>query len=318
MGMDKARVLDYLKRSPIDNIYPIFVPSIFRPNHYFYKTVVKNMPEHLRKRVYYVVRDGQYLEYKQAQPDVKFLPLPKNLPEGFGLDSTRMYIEEQARLMGYDKILDVDDDINTLTFVYDAGDTSRRLTKGDSKPRTANILSRLCQESDLVFDQDKRAVMGSPCRIFPSTAAKDYSNTRWIINGMSIPRQFMAKHVGRMGRAGIIRTGAYDKHCEDVGFAATCLERGGHLFRLPCFIYDVPSHEANPRTEAILHHAEPEELWQDGEKHLRESSIAEYLSYTSANSDRGNKPRPVGVNWKKWNRDKGWTTVTEEWENENT
>lgn len=311
--MDLQTSLEYLENANLNRIYPIFVPSIFRPGHYFYQHVVKRLP--VPRNVFYVVRENQYKEYKAAQPDVEFVVIKqKDQFPGYGLDTTRKLIEDTARSYGFQRIIDVDDDINFISFVYTAENTSRRLRKRDRERLIPNIFARMCEESRILFKKYPLLTYGSPCRIFPSTAEYGYSFVRSIVNGMSIPRQLMIQDVERMAKMGIHRDGSYDKHCEDIGFAATNLSKGAWLFRLPCFLYDVPSHEENPRTEAILHKAKPEELWQDGEFNLSRSAIANHIVRFSASSDRGNKPRPVSVNWKTWNKANGTETITEEWE----
>ena len=314
MNLEKS--IEFLESASLSHIYPIFVPSIFRPGHYTYQHIIKKLPEQVRKeKVFYVVREREYPAYKKAQPDVQFVVIrEKDQHPGYGLDSTRKLIEDTARDLGCKRIIDMDDDINFISFVYTAEETSRRLLKKDRERLLPYIFASMCEESRRLFDQYPMLTYGSPCRIFPSTAEYTYSLTRSVVNGMSIPRQLMIQDVRRMEQMGIHRNGDYDKHCEDIGFAAKNLEKGAWLFRLPCFLYDVPSHEENPRTETILHCAKPEELWRDGEYHLSQSAIANHIVRSSAKSDRGNRPRPVGVNWKTWNKSNGAHTIIEDWE----
>lgn len=313
--MDLSKTLEYLESVHTSNVYPIFVPSIFRPGHYFYQHVVKRLPDTVKATVFYVVRENEYKAYRAAQPDVEFVVLRnKDMFPGFGLDSTRKIIEDTAREYKFKRIIDIDDDINFISMAYTADSTTRRLRKAERERLIPNIFARMCMESNALFNKYPKLTYGSPCRVFPSTADHAYSKNKAIINGMSIPRQLMIQDVRRMAGLGIHRNGDYDKHCEDIGFAATNLAKGAWLFRLPCFLYDVPSHEENPRTESILHKAEPEELWQDGEYRLSKSAIADHLVHTSASSDRGKKPRPVGVNWNTWNKAHGTETITEEWQ----
>ena len=93
--MDIKQTLEYLESANPEHVYPIFVPSIFRPGHYFYQHVIKRMPTSVKNTTFYVVRENEYKAYKEAQPDVEFVIIRnKDIFPGFGLDSTRKIIED--------------------------------------------------------------------------------------------------------------------------------------------------------------------------------------------------------------------------------
>lgn len=175
---------------------------------------------------------------------MNFVVIPNSkIHPRFGTDSTRKFLFDHAVSMGYSKIIDVDDDIDYMTMAYNNPDThtSRRIRKSESVANTEHILSLSCKAANDHFKLHKDAMLGSFCRIFQGSCKEGYANLKSISYGMGIPRQFQLLNIERMKKAGAERTGLYDMQAEDIGLCAKVIEKGGSLFRLPCFLYTVPT-----------------------------------------------------------------------------
>lgn len=314
--MNREELISYLEGVDLGCAYPIFIPSVLRPAHYTYTNLVSLLPSCIRKKVFYVVRESEYKLYKRAQPDSQFIVIKnRDITPTFGTDSTRAILAEKAHELGFSKIIDMDDDISYLTMTYSNPETgtSRRLNKALRERYVGNMFALAAKVSNQWFKKDPKAVLGSFLRITPNTCAYDYSETKVASFAMGIPRQFQILHVKRAYSIGALRTGAYDMQAEDIAYCANVLEHGGTLFRLPCFVYDVPDELINKRTEVILHAAEGDEkfLCTETAKLLRKTIIGDHLLVTARFKD--GTPRYFTINWRTYNKRHGTSPVIERW-----
>ena len=308
--MNYKELTKRLDSTSLDRCYPICVPSVLRPNWFTYQNVVQNLGS-LQDRVFYFVREDQADQQSEQVSNIVVIP-NKIIHAGFGADSTRAFIQKWAHSQGVERYFDIDDDAAFISMTYGAGENTRRLKKADRAKYAANIMALASEISDEVFNAHKKAVLGSFSRITPATCQKDYHKSKYIINGMGIPRAFMMVDIKRVYDNSSQRTGRYDVHCEDIGFCSNLLEHGCELFKLPSFLVDFPPHENNPRTEVQIQHREAKDLWHDAELLLKDDYIGPWLSYTMSHHVDKIK-RPVGVNWHSYNRDHNQKTIVEEW-----
>ena len=141
--MTYDQVINMLESVDINTCYPLYVPSILRPASYLYKNVIQFLPEEYRKKkVYYITRDNWYKQYKEAQPDVNVVVIPKEYEyPGYGLDTTRKFIFDLAYSNGDECIFDWDDDLSFINIYYGAEQTSRLLRKADREKYAMQILT---------------------------------------------------------------------------------------------------------------------------------------------------------------------------------
>lgn len=313
--MDYTQVINKLELADQSSCFPLYVPSVLRPNHYLYRNIIQYLPEWYRKeKVIYLTRSEWYKRYKKAQPDIKVEVIPKSYEyDGYGTDTTRKCLFDLAYSNGHKFIFDWDDDIDTLTMAYAAQDTSRRLRKADQQKYAMQILSLISNVSYEYFEKYPDLCLGKIARITPSSCAKDYHKTKIVINKGGIPRASNIINVNRIKARGMERTGEFDLQMEDMGFSFQVISKGGWCFTLPSFLHTVPPIEENPRTEILLHGGEEKPLWKDGLTKLLKLKAGSYVTYTSANMRYFGMSRPVGINWNKWNVDHGIQPIIEEW-----
>ena len=306
-------VINKLESVDIDTCYPLYVPSILRPAHYLYRDIIQLLPnEYRKKKVYYITRDSWYKQYKEAQPDVNIVVIPKEYEyPGYGLDTTRKFIFDLAYSNGDKYIFDWDDDINNVAMIYSGGINSRKFKKADREKYAMQILTLASNISSQAFEKYPQLCLGQLGTITPSTCLQDYHKTKIIINKGSIPRRTNIINVFRMKSFGMERTGKWDKQSEDLGTTFMILNKGGWCFTIPNCVYSAPM-KNNPRTEPILH-GDENNLWDEAEKLLLADPVGEYLTYAKTESVCGGRRRPQGVNWNKWNKDHNLTSIIEEW-----
>lgn len=314
--MNYEQLIKKLLSVSTDCIYPIYVPSIYRPAHNTYKNIIQNLPKEVQSRVLFVVRENQLEQYMKAQPDSRFLVIKNStITPGFGLDSTHRVIVKHALKQGYDKIITMDDDLLFLSMVYqnESTHTTRRLNKEDRVMFAGSILALACTISNKWFDVRKDAVLGAFNRITPSTCSWEYGNVLLMSYKGTLPRQPKIINVARAQQIGAVRTGRYDLQAEDIGYCANVLEHGGSLFTLLPFLFDVPMEEDNKRTEVMLHKNRGDEkyLCKQAKSLLEETVIGDCLM-TTAKFDDGT-PRYFTINWKKYNKKYGTHPIVKEW-----
>lgn len=50
----------------LDAMYPIYIPSIYRPGYHTYTNIIQSLPKRIQSRVWFVVRENQLEQYKKA------------------------------------------------------------------------------------------------------------------------------------------------------------------------------------------------------------------------------------------------------------
>lgn len=317
--MNYKDTISLLNSVDMDFCYPIFVPSVLRPNHFLYRNVIQYLPKEFRKnKVFYVTREQFYKEYKEQQPDVNIVTLPRDLGNNYGLDTTRKFIHEYALDLGFDKIFDWDDDISSISMVYGAEKNTRKLRKLDTQEHLYQMLALVSSVSEEAFSHYKRLCAGALSKVSPSTVGVDYHRLKLRINQGMIPRGTNIVNVKRLQKHKILRDGSYDCHCEDIGTVFNILKNGGWCFSIPFCVFDIPSFENNPRTETKMNRRSESELRKEAEKLLILQGAEKYLRYTSANMKQFGEKNICGINYKTWCREhKSCKQITEYWEQNN-
>lgn len=316
--MEYNELIQKLESVDIEACFPIYIPSHFRPGHFFYKEVIQKLPKDFKKnKVHYIIRDEMYKSYKEAQPDVDIVVIPKEIEyPGYGIDTTRKFIYDYALENGDTYIFDFDDDNRYLTMCfgcYEAG-TTRRLRKAEREKYALNILAFASKTALEAFKKYKSLCFGTFGTIQPTSCEKDHHNQKLVINKGPVPRQGLIYNLKRMKRMGIERTGIYDIQHEDQGLLYKTLMHGGWVFYFPTILRktEPASDDKNPRTEVLLHKKPEEFLWEEGLKIMYDQGIKPEWVRWKTHSD--GRKSPFGINWRNIRKDyPELISITEEW-----
>lgn len=214
-------------------IFPICIPSYKRWDRKANTTLTKIIEcceDEIQRNTFVFVRPEQESAYRDAFQTVNVVTLP---PVN-GLAGTRQYIVDYvATVLKKPYFVDMDDDITDLKYVWhdEAGD---HLAKKD-ETNYSEILRFACAVSKMAFEQDD-CVMGNFHRV---RFANNYpaSQTAYVVNKGSTPRQVMFISAKALLVKGIKRNLEFDETGDDVGFVAEICKKNGNLFQIPCLAY---------------------------------------------------------------------------------
>ena len=313
--MKKKRMKRLLDEIDVNSMPHIFCPSYNRPDFVSAK-MFNSFSEEAKKKVHIVVRSEQYKAYKKQNPDLNILPIPEDYPIN-GLASTRQFIYEYAVEHKYPIIIDMDDDIKNIAYMYDG-------VSGTGNPCSKHTI-RVDRENDPLLEQKVLLMASQIAReVFKNhpdvylgnirrqrlSQAVDNAKLKYIINAGPTPRQVTFLNVKGLHKAGIDRdVKRFDRHGDDIGFCAVILKAGGSLFNIPCLTYDYVSEKCDsvirtPETEKELHAYEY--------RMLQKYPIRDYLRTTFRDED-GNYMWG-DVDYRKLHKLRGTTSIKEYWE----
>lgn len=310
-----SQLINLLDSTDIDRVYPIVIPSVFRPAHATHKYIVLKLPRVLRKRVFYVIREDQEELYKANQPGCNYLIIPNKICQkpGFGLDSTRAWYHRKMREIGYTKILEFDDDLTGASMVYQVPEThtTRRLVKNDRDRLQGNILALACIVADWWFREHSDACLGGFCRVRPETCKWEYGDRLISAYCEGSVGGFMVTYLSRLHEIGALHTGKYDPHSEDIGYNIDILNHGGSIFKMNPFIMNMLPADNQERTEPLV------QKQIGDEKTLCSIGYSTALKYTDCikvtqRFDDGS-PRFFTIDWRKWNKQHGTQPIVKAW-----
>lgn len=295
----------------------IFCPSYNRPEFVSAK-LFRTFSDDVKAKIHIVVRPEQYKAYKKANPEFHVLPIPKNY-EINGLASTRQFIFEYAVEHRFSYIIDMDDDIKYLAYMYDG-------VSGTGNPCSKHTVMIDRQKDPLI--EQKVLLMGAKIakEVFKAhpdvylgnirrqrlSQAIDNAKLKYIINAGPTPRQVTFMNVKGLYKAGINRdVKRFDRHGDDIGFCAVILKNNGSLFNIPCLTYDYVSEKCDsvirtPETEKELHAYEY--------RMLQKYPIRDYLR-TTFKDEEGNYMWG-DVDYRKLHKIRGTRAIKVYWEDE--
>lgn len=287
----------------ISDLPEIFVPSYMRPKFATAECIFSTFSDEALKKVHIVVRNEQYEDYKEANPKLDIIPIPKSYPIN-GLASTRQFIFEYARDHGYKLIIDMDDDITGLTFCY------RNPKKSDNSGSYVSPKKYLPEHPDLFMKilalgtniareairDNEKLYLGGLRRVRWSQSPENHL-CKYVIDKITTSRQVTFINVEELARDNINRDMIFDKHGDDIGFTAVVLANGGHCFTVTSLCYTHVSEKCDsvirtPETEKALHKYEYDML--------QRYPIKDYLRVTF--KDEEGNYKWGDVNWMKYHK----------------
>lgn len=214
-------------------IFPICIPSYKRWDRGANTTIskiIENCDAEIQANTYVFVRAEQAEAYRAAFKTVNIVVLPIVN----GLAGTRQFIVDYvADTLKKPYFVDMDDDITDLKFVWH-DQTGDHLSKKEETDYS-KVLRLGCAISRMAFEKHD-CVMGNFHRV---RFASNYpaSQTAYVVNKGSTPRQVMFISAKALRMKGIRRNLAFDETGDDVGFVAEICKKRGNLFQIPCLAY---------------------------------------------------------------------------------
>lgn len=315
--MKKARMKNLLDSLNPKKMPHIFCPSYMRPEFVSAKLFRTFSPE-VQKKIHIVVRKEQYEDYKKANPEFDIISLGDYPVDG--LASTRQFIYEYAVEHKYPVIIDMDDDIKYLAYMYNGvSGTGNKCSKHtimadreEDPLLQQKVLLMAGYIARQVFREHPDVVLGN-IRRQRLSQNPDNAKLKYIVDCGPTPRQVTIMNVKGLHRLGIDRnTKRFDRHGDDIGFVAEILKNGGHCFNIPCLTYDYVSEKCDsvirtPETEKELHAYEY--------KMLQKYPIKDYLRI-SFKDEEGNYMWG-DVDWRKFHKLQGSSSIKHYWKEDN-
>lgn len=307
-----------LDAASLKNIPHICIPSYSRPNFEFTKRIIPLLDSAvLRNRVYVFVRESQFDEYYEAHPALNFVIIPEGMVDGVG--STRNFILKYALGQGWKTIMDLDDDIIYVQYLYHKKSPksgqiySAHSTVADwgVDPKIPQKIFALIGEiSQEIFSEHPKAVLGNIRRQRFSTHF-DYAETKYMINKGPTPRQTKIINVEAAYNNKLLVPKAFNLHGDDIGYAAHVLQRGLNCFNIPCLCY----HYADEKVNSVVRDPNDDEgnrwLHQLEYDALQNMEIKAYLRESFKYPD--GQYKFGDIDWRKFHKLHGTEAIIERW-----
>lgn len=314
MKHTEFRVL--LNSTTVEDMPYVFIPSYNRPKIVIADKVLRYFSPDALEKVFIVVRAEQYLAYRKANPHLHYVVIPEGAVSGVG--STRQFILDYAIGHKLPVIMDMDDDIKYLQYLYTKLNPSghpasyhtgvRHWKKDPLIPQKvlqmAGKLARDC------FNKYPQVLLGN-IRKQRFSNHEELAQVKYYINRGPTPRQTKILNVWGIYKAGIRMPDAFNLHGDDIGFAAEVLQRGYSCFNIPCLCYDYVDDQVasvvrdpkNPEKNRWLHKLEYDALQQ--------MEIKDYLKETFKFPD--GQYKFGDIDWLKYHKLHGTEAITEWW-----
>lgn len=299
----------------------ICIPSYKRPNFELSKRILPSFSKEALSKVYIFVRQKQIDRYRKANPNYQYVVIPDGAVTGLG--TTRQFIIEWASSCRIPFIMDMDDDIKYLQFLFNSrSDKSESLVSSHSTLKDWETDPTLPQRVlQLVGKISRKVFLDHPEVMLGNIRRQRFSNhpecaqIMYQINKGPTPRQTKLLNIRGIYKNKLWMPEEFDLHGEDMGYAAEVLQRGFSCFNIPCLCYDfiddatnsVVRDWRNPDSAAnrALHRAEYTALQgMEVRSYLRESVKFDDGQYKFGDID-----------WRKYHKLRGTRPITEMWEN---
>lgn len=315
--MKRSTMLALLEDTTPKDMPHVFIPSYNRPDFVIAKKILHKFNQDGLDKVFIVVREEQYKAYRKVNPRLNFVTIPKGAVDGVG--STRQFIMDYAIENKMPCIMDMDDDITYLHYLFNrrskatgnwcsAHSTVAEEEKDPLLPQ--KVLQLAGKISREVFKEHPEVLLGN-IRKQHFSQGEEFARAKYYINKGPTPRQTKILNMKGIKKAGIRMPDAFNLHGDDIGFAAEVLQQGYSCFNIPCLCYDyiddqvasVVRDPKNPDKNRWLHELEY--------KGLREMEIRHYLRETFKFPD--GQYKFGDINWMKYHKLHGTQPIVELW-----
>ena len=314
--MKKKKMIQELMQTTVDDMPYILVPSYRRPDFVFAKNILSRMNKAALEKVFIFVREEQYKSYKHENPNLQYELIPSGAVDGVG--STRNFILEFAIKNRLPVVMDMDDDVKYLQFIYNAktensGIVSRHsgVKDWENHPEIPQMVLQLAGKiSREVFMKHPEVALGN-IRKQRFSNHRDCAEIKYMIDKGPTPRQTKILNVKCCKKNGLFVPDQFNLHGDDIGFAAEVLQRGFHCFNIPCLCYDYVDEKDN----SVVRNPKDEESnrWLHALEYegLKEMEIASYLRETFKFPD--GQYKFGDVDWQKYHKLHKSTPIIERW-----
>lgn len=301
----------------------IFVPSYNRPEFVTGEKLFSVFTREALEKSFLVVRAEQEKAYykrnkRLIKRGLNLVVIPKGEVSGVG--STRQFIMDYAIRNRLAYIMDMDDDIFRLDFLYSshtkagAKSSKHRFVMVSKDNPDVHVFQKVLQLagriSREVFRNHPKVLLGN-IRKQRFSGAAEMSQVKYYINKGPTPRQTKILNMRGIYRAGIKMPDAFNLHGDDIGFAAEVLQQGYSCFNIPCLCYDYVDDQVasvvrdphNPDKNRPLH-----KLEYDG---LMGMEIKHYLRETFKFPD--GQYKFGDIDWRKYHKLHGTSPIIERW-----
>lgn len=278
------------------------VPSYTRPDFVFGRQLRRASKEFIKSHVFIFVHEEELAAYKAINPDYNYVVVPET---HYGLGATRNFLRLWCKDKGCKFVLDWDDDIEHVRFMYASTDrygdpSTKHNSSADEESDPIFVERLLCYTAylaDYLFDTYPRLRAGNVRR--QHFCGHEYVNkTLAHINKGATPRQ-----------TNIWKLADYDAerylpemarwHGEDIISASCVLQNGEDLFSIQQVGYDyVPESKASVVRDIDENSERNRRLHAQEFKDLQTLEVKDYL--------RMSKTYPDGsymygdIDWKKF------------------
>ena len=320
--MKKLEMVQLLNQTSTKDMPQVFIPSYNRPEFVTGQRILPMFTPEALYRVWIVVREEQFDAYYKANKalvnkGMNIVPIPKGAVSGVG--STRQFIMDYAIDHKMPCIMDMDDDITYLHYLY-----NRRSKKTGSWCSAHSTVAD--EEADPLIPQKVLQLTGKIARVVFKSHPEvllgnirkqhfsnhpGYATLAYQINVGPTPRQTKILNMKGIKKAGIRMPDQFNLHGDDIGFAAEVLQRGYSCFNIPCLCYDyvddqvasVVRDPSNPDKNRPLHQLEYNGLMQ--------MEIKNYLRETYKFPD--GQYKFGDINWQKYHKLHGTEPIKMKW-----
>lgn len=246
--MNRSKIEKVLNNTTEKDLLYIFIPSYNRPRFFIGRNLLPMFTDRALSKVYIVVREEQYKEYERENRDLikrgmNLIPIPKGAVTGVG--STRQFIMDYAIENRLPYIMDMDDDIRYLQFLYRGKTNSGKECSKHTGAKDYKIDPLIPQKVLQLTGKISREVFRNHPKVLLGNIRKQrfsnkdsYNSIKYQINKGPTPRQTKILNIKGIKRAGIKMPDAFNLHGDDIGFTAEVLQNGYSCFNIPCLCYD--------------------------------------------------------------------------------
>lgn len=316
--MNRKEMIWQLRDTSVKDMPYILVPSYKRPDFMFAKNILSKFSEEALSRVFVFVREEQYKSYRQVNPKLQYEVIPKGAVDGVG--STRNYLLEYAIQNRLSVVMDMDDDVKYLQFIFNTTRTDGSVVSSHSgvkdwelHPEIPQLVLQLTGKiSREVFKKYPDVALGN-IRKQRFSNHRECGEVKFMIDKGPTPRQTKILNVKCCKKNGLRVPEALNLHGDDIGFAAEVLQKGFHCFNIPCLCYDYVDEKdnsvvRNPKDEESnrwLHRLEYDAL------NDMEIGKSRYLRETFKFDD--GQYKFGDINWQKYHKLKNTSPIIERW-----